>query len=650
MKLLHNFLTSGHVFSDDEYTLKSKISFLNIVILLTGFIVLSLTILQHDKHILVLINSLFIIISLVSIYMMRKKKGFYALASYIFILYAFSTITFLLIKYPDVYIRSSWLLVLITFSFFSVGEKGGFIIYFLSMIELISLYSFSVIHVDAYSFYVIISFITLNTLIISQYEKREMVAKRRLYEVNNGLEEKVRQETKKLIEQKDAYRQLAYFDSLTSLPNRSFFQEQLKYALAQSQRNGTKTGVLFIDLDNFKEINDVLGHQMGDKVLKKIAIKLKNVLRKSDILSRLGGDEFTVIINDLKTNSDAGVIAQNLRKAISTPLLVNEHEFFMTASVGISIYPDDSLSAEDLIKCADTAMYSAKQAGSGLTHYYQPRMTDALLERTLLETYIRRGIENDEFVVYYQPIVNAQKHVCVGLEALVRWHHPQKGLLFPDAFIPVAEKSSLIVPLGERVLQQVVGDLIGWHAIGIDPKFISVNLSPKQLSHPGLLSMISQIVEKVDFRSNWLEFEITESYTFQNYDRAVALLEQIHDMGIKLSIDDFGIGYSSLSYLKKLPVHKLKIDRSFVMDVPGKKDDVALVRTIVAMGKSLGLQVVAEGVETKEQEAFLDDLGCDLMQGYLYAKPMPKEATEEYMKTLQKRRENGFPVSENSTG
>ncbi len=645
MKLLNNFLTSGHVFSEDEYAYKTKISFLNVVILLTSLIVFVLTILQYHKHILVLINSLFIIVSLVSIYMMRKKKNFYILASYIFIFYAFSTITFLLIKYPNVYIRSSWLLVLITFSFFSIGEKGGVFVYFLSIFELVFLYSLSTIHVDAYSFYVIISFITLNTLIISQYEKREMAAKRRLREANDTLEEKVGQETKKLLEQKNAYRKLAYYDSLTSLPNRSFFQEQLKYALATSERNRTKVGVLFIDLDNFKEINDVLGHHVGDLVLKKIAKKLKSVIRKSDILSRLGGDEFTVIINDLKANSDAGIVAQNLRKAISEPFWVNEHEFFLSASIGISIYPDDSLSTEDLIKCADTAMYSAKHTGRNLTHYYQPKMTDSLLSRTVLETYIRRGIENDEFMVHYQPIINAENHLCVGLEALVRWQHPQKGLLSPGAFIPVAEKSSLIVPLGEKLLQHVVRDLIAWHAEGIDPQFIAVNLSVKQLSHPNLLSSISGIIQKVDFRNNWLEFEITESYTFQNYTKAIALLEQIRALGIHLAIDDFGTGYSSLSYLKKLPVHKLKIDRSFIMDVPGNKDDEALVRTIIAMGKSLGLQVVAEGIETKKQESFLSDLGCDLMQGYLFAKPMPEEAIKKYMKSLHKRRDNGSTVS-----
>ncbi len=636
MSIIKNFLNSGYAFTDDEYILKTKISFLNMVILLSSIVVFVLTILQHSKHFLVLINSLFIVVSLVSTYMMRKNKDNYIIASYVFILYAFSTVTFLLVKYPDVYIRSSWLLVLITFSFFSIGGRGGFLVFILSIFELVVFQLNSIIHVDAYSFYVLISLMVLNTLIVSQYEKREIETKSRLHDAKDNLEEKVKQETLKLLEQKNAYRKLAYFDTLTSLPNRTFFQENLTHALAKAERNKTKVGIFFIDLDNFKEINDVLGHQFGDHVLKEIASKLKNSIRKSDILSRLGGDEFTVILNDLKKNSDAGFVAQNLSRTIADPIMVNEHEFFLTASIGISIYPDDSLNAADLIKCADTAMYSAKQAGKNLIHYYQPKMTDALLERTILETSIRRGIKDDEFVVYYQPIVSTQNHLCVGLEALVRWQHPEQGILSPDKFIPVAEASSLIIPLGEKVLQQVVNDLMYWHTIGIDPNFISVNLSVKQLSHPNLLSHIDHIIQKIDFRKDWLEFEITESYTFKNYEKAISVLEKIRERGIRLSIDDFGTGYSSLSYLKKLPVQKLKIDRSFIMDTPGEQDDEALVRTIIAMGKSLGMQVVAEGVESEDQKSFLSDLECDLMQGYLFAKPMPKDATEHYMVSLLK--------------
>ncbi len=484
----------------------------------------------------------------------------------------------------------------------------------------------------------------LGSTVVYLYEIRQEDVAKRLHAINMNLELRVRVETEKrmniyeksareLEKQKNSYRRLAFYDTLTGLPNRVLFSDRLKHSIDINKRNKRKVAVMFLDLDDFKEINDSLGHHVGDEILKIIAKRLEAKIRKSDTLARLGGDEFTLLLEEIVDPSKIGEISQSLVEAVSKPIDIKSHRLHVSVSVGISIYPDDGTSAEDLLKYADTAMYSAKKEGSNLSHFYKKEMTEKSLERLTLETSIRRGLENNEFVVYYQPIMSSSRNNLIGLEALVRWQHPQRGLLTPAHFIEVAESSTLIVQLGEYVLRSVAKQFSLWHSQGFHPGFLAVNLSVKQLRHHTLLPLLFEILESISFCTSWLELEITEGYTMQKPEEAIKLLKQIRKLGIRLSIDDFGTGYSSLSYLKKLPVNKLKIDRSFIKDIPRHKGDMVLVSAIVAMSKSMHLEVVAEGVETQEQRDFLDSVGCDKLQGYYFSKPMSVDGVEKkYLK------------------
>jgi len=640
--LFNNFLTSGHSFSDDEYSLKSKFVLINSMISVAVLFISALTIILVFKNNFnaAFANLMYLILGIISIVSLRYYKYSY---KYIILLIPFISMILLitlLYMYPNDLFRFSWFFVIIIVSFFLGGRKLGYISSFISILCIQILQLMNIIDLSLYMLILISTIIILDTLAIDFYEKREAKLKRILINQNLILEDKIKAEStkrikvykesnlelqnsaKKIKEQKEAYKYLAHYDMLTKLPNRIFFIDRLEHAIDKAKRNKSKLAILFFDLDNFKEINDSLGHHIGDEVLKIVAKRLEISVRKSDTVARLGGDEFTLLMEDLDDVFKIAEISKELIKTISQPMYIKKNELYVSVSIGASFYPDDGLDSKSLLRCADSAMYSAKKAGNNLFHFYKPEMTEQAVERVTLETSIRKGIEKDEFVVYYQPIVDVHKNETIGLEALIRWEHPELGLLSPDKFIHVAESSSLIIELGEVVLEKVSNQLIQWHQEGLDPKCISVNLSVKQLRQSTLVDTIEKTLNKIYFRDNWLQLEITEGYAMQRLDHAIKVLQKIRDLGVTLAVDDFGTGYSSLSYLKKLPVNRLKIDKSFINDIPGDSDDEALVRAIVAMAKSMHLGVVAEGVETKEQEKFLLNAGCHTMQGYLYAKPM----------------------------
>ena len=573
-------------------------------------------------------------------FFLRLKKDNHKIILPILPIISIGLVFYALYLYPYEPVRIAWFLVIIIISFFLGGKRLGLFITLL-IITLLSIFEYYIdTTLDTYTFILVIIIMLLEAMFVNFYEKREVDFRNKLFASNYTLEERIKEETqkkveiykksnmelqesaRKLKEQKEAYKYLAHNDLLTELPNRIFFIDRLEHAIDKAKRNKTKLAILFFDLDNFKEINDSLGHHIGDEVLKIVAKRLEISVRKSDTVARLGGDEFTLLMEDLDDVFKIAEISKELIKTISQPMYIKENELYVSVSIGASFYPEDGLDSKSLLRCADSAMCSAKKAGNNLFHFYKPEMTEQAVERVTLETSIRKGIEKDEFVVYYQPIVDVHKNETIGLEALIRWEHPELGLLSPDKFIHVAESSSLIIELGEVVLEKVSNQLIQWYQEGLDPKCISVNLSVKQLRQSALVDTIEKTLKKIYFRDNWLQLEITEGYAMQRLDHAIKVLQQIRDLGVTLAVDDFGTGYSSLSYLKKLPVNRLKIDKSFINDVPGDSDDEALVRAIVAMAKSMHLGVVAEGVETKEQEKFLLDVGCHTMQGYLYAKPM----------------------------
>jgi len=424
----------------------------------------------------------------------------------------------------------------------------------------------------------------------------------------------------------------AHHDFLTTLPNRVLFNDRLAQAIYNNKRSGTKVALLFIDLDHFKEINDSLGHDIGDEVLKITTQRLKGVIRDKDTLARLGGDEFTIILGDLKQAQSSSILAKKILDVLQEPINILDHVLHVSSSIGISIYPDDGLSTQNLLKYADTAMYKAKDEGRNNFQFYSAEMTEIAFERLVMESSLREAIKNKEFVVYYQPQVNAKTEVIIGMEALVRWEHPTMGLVSPDKFIPLAESTGLIVPIDRMVMKIAMIQIVQWYKEGLNPGTLAINLSIKQLKEKDFIEYLTQLLQETKCKPQWIELEITEGHVMTNPQEAIEILQKINDLGIHLAVDDFGTGYSSLSYLKKLPINKLKIDQSFIKDLPNDEDDVGITKAVIALAKSLNLKIIAEGVETQEQKEFIVENGCSNIQGYLYSRPMPKEEFTLFLK------------------
>ncbi len=430
---------------------------------------------------------------------------------------------------------------------------------------------------------------------------------------------------------------LAHFDELTGLPNRSMFNQRLNHALVHARRNDKPLAILFIDLDRFKNINDTLGHEAGDRVLKQVAERLLGCLREGDTVGRLGGDEFVVLIEELAQPMHVAAVAQKIIAAVAQPVVLEAHEFHITASIGISTYPDDSEDMQGLLKNADISMYRAKEQGKNNYQFYSALMNIHTLDRLALESGLRHALERNEFLLHYQPKVDIGSGRITGMEALLRWQRPGQELIPPAQFIALAEETGLIVPIGEWVLRTACARNKSWREEGLPPLRIAVNLSARQFAHANLLQDVARALRETGLDPAALEFEITESMVMHDPERAVTLLTRLKAMGIHLSIDDFGTGYSSLSYLKRFPIDSVKIDRSFIHDIPGDADDAAITRAIIAMAHSLRLKVIAEGVETEEQLSFLRELGCDEMQGYYFSEPL---AEDEFLR-LQKSAASG---------
>jgi len=415
---------------------------------------------------------------------------------------------------------------------------------------------------------------------------------------------------------------LAHYDPVTQLNNRHFFNERLEAVIARARKFEERTILMFIDLDNFKTVNDTLGHDIGDELLRLVSRRLAETLRFGDVLSRIGGDEFGIILENVGPTSVASMIAEKCLTKLADPIHIHGHDIHIGASIGISVYPDDASDMHALLKYADTAMYYAKNGGKNAWRMFTPSMRDDAHKRFKLDNNLRRALERNEFVLHYQPQVDLQSGEIVGVEALIRWIHPQLGMVSPSDFIPVAEETGVIVPIGEWVLREACRDLKRWHEQGY-PLRVAVNLSGRQLKESALVVTVLATLREVGVEPNWLELELTESMLMDASTDIVDRLHALTDAGIQLAIDDFGTGYSSMSYLKTFPVRALKIDRSFVRGLPQNPEDAAITRAIIAMARSLKMEIVAEGIETQEQSDFLRANGCDKSQGYLYGRPCP---------------------------
>ncbi|HYS52640.1 MAG TPA: EAL domain-containing protein [Thermoanaerobaculia bacterium] len=427
----------------------------------------------------------------------------------------------------------------------------------------------------------------------------------------------------------------SYHDALTGLANRRLFQEHLTLALALAQRKRRPVAVLFLDLDNFKVVNDSLGHTLGDSLLREIATRLKNSVREGDVVARVGGDEFTIVLQELEKKEDAASMAQRVLRIIAEPIDIDGQRLYITASVGITVYPDDGEDAETLLKNADNAMYRAKAVGRNCYEMSTQELSRSMQERLTLESGLHQAMERNEFEVYYQPQIDIRTNRIVGMEALLRWRHPERGLMSPGSFLSVAEERGFIVLIGDWVLRTALHQARAFRDLGFPDFRVAVNLSARQFRELSLVDGIESAIKQARIEPECLELEITESVAMENVDLTFKVLERLRRTGISIAIDDFGMGHSSLSYLKRFPIDCLKIDRNFVEDLPDRFEDAAIVRSVIELAQGLNLRVVAEGVETKPQLDFLREHGCREVQGFYFGFPVP---APQFQETLSQTR------------
>jgi len=443
--------------------------------------------------------------------------------------------------------------------------------------------------------------------------------------IRKGLEEENKKQKKLLMHQIE-------HDTLTGLPNRNLLQDRLTQSIKKASRDGKVLGIMFVDVDKFKSVNDSLGHDAGDMLLKTIAQRMRGSVRETDTVARLSGDEFIVLLDGCKDVSDIFIAIKKLVSSFQEPFLLGNESFKITMSIGVSVYPNDGETASKLLKNADIAMYKAKSKGRNRYVFFDQEMNQETNEHLEVEKSLHKALENNEFIIFYQPQINLQTDKIVGFEALIRWNHPTRGLTAPGYFIHIAEESELIVDIGSWVILEVMRQIKAWYDMGLDPGKTAINIAGKQLESANLVAFMIQSLRESGCKPEWIEMEIVERFIMKDTSKSIALLKRFRELGVDISIDDFGTGHSSLAYLKQLPITKLKIDQSFVQNLEDSQEDRAIARTIIELGRGLGLKVLAEGVETAGQKEFIYGNGCELMQGYLFSKPVRAEDAELLLK------------------
>jgi len=644
MRWNRTVLLSGHDFTPEEGDLKFKFFMMNSIILLSTSLVAVLTLVSFVSvpSAELVFNFVYIAMALMAFGLLRRGKHYQKPVSVAIVTIGLLVLYINLWLNPEEPIRIMWLLMVIAFAFYIEGRRAGYILTAVSTMMVLSLYALSYPSLDLYALMLILALMGLLVFLIEMYERRVLQAHQMLQSTNRQLENQIEHEIRRhltlytqtnrelkeladaLSEQKNDYKKLAHYDSLTGLPNRTLFFQYFSQMVIRAEREKTSLALLFMDMDNFKQINDSLGHSAGDEVLQQIGKRLQESIENSNKIARFGGDEFIVLFDHFPNRKALERMIRRLADRLNRPVLLQGREIYISLSMGIALYPEDGTQIQALLKYADAAMYRAKETSPDKIRFYSRELTRQSMERLTLESHLLRGIDREQFELYYQPQISLETGAILSVEALVRWNSPQRGFIGPDSFIPAAEEGDLIHRLGRVVLEHAAVQMAEWQQQGIAPARMAVNVSAVQLQDPSLIQAISAALKRCTL-PEWLELEMTESFTFRNPQKAISVLHKIRRLGVRLAVDDFGKGYSSLTHLKALPVDRLKIDRAFVRDIVTDTRDQAIIRAIIAMAEGMELGVVAEGIEEIEQLNLLKAMGCPEGQGYLIGHPMSAE-------------------------
>ena len=615
---IRNYLQSGFSFTKQESELRLKYQFFNVLLALNLFVVTTASFIRffRGENLQGFVDITYSFVGLIIIFLARKDQKYFPKLVYFIMLFSLLIVSFTYINNTNAYVGISWFFVQIMIVSFLSNRKFTYFMFFLSAAVILTTQYLKMDHSDfqlaIFGLFPLLVF----SIFMNVYEKRNRLHKELLKEQNILLEKYTFE--------------IEHYDILTELPNRQLFMKNLnKKIFSKEQENFS---IIKIDIDNFKNINDNYGYNFADKIVIELSQRLLNILTEEEILCKSGPDEFLIM---LKTNAvgSINILNQEIMSSVKDVFIVNSERLFITLSLGIVRFPDDASSSALLIQHLDSALHLAKKSGKHCAKFYDANLTNALNEKMSLLLQLKDAITNREFEVYFQPQMNAQNVTIVGMEALVRWIHPKKGLISPDSFIPLAEEHDLIQEIDFFVMREAMSHFVTWKREYPHIGHLSLNLSMKLLEKNEYMDHLTETLSSLNFEASWLELEITESQIMDNPIKSIEMLQKIKTLGINISIDDFGTGYSSLAYLQKLPVSKLKIDRSFIIETPENESSNTLVKLIINLAESLNLSVIAEGIEEEPQKEFLLSNGCSFIQGYLYAKPLNTQDMLAFIKT-----------------
>jgi len=627
---LENFLRCGYTFTPDEYELETRyiITTASLAIISIYLTIVALSYFILGIYTNAIVHAIAVFLVLISIYFARKVGK----SNYTTLVYVMTVFFLILIAYaynldPDIYPISGWIIIQILTSFLVLDIKLGILItigFSIGIIIMNSLLGYNSLEFIIFK----VSPVMIALLLVSMIERKFLRTILMLEESNKTLEERVIERTLDIEREKKKLAYQAHYDFLTGIPNRSKFYSEIEEWIKEDTTHTLNFSLMFIDLDRFKRVNDSLGHDAGDNVLKVISKRIQNNIPSKAFFSRISGDEFTILFPYEENLDEVSAVAKQLIENIEKPIIVKNHTLYISASIGISCYPKNSLYYADLIKYADTTMFEAKKVGKGTYKFYDKEMTHRIEEVVLMDSDIHIAFVSDTFLLYYQPQIDTRTNTMIGLEALVRWNHPKLGFILPDTFIPYAEETGVIIDLDYFILKKGMKQVSTWKEKGLKIPRVAFNFSTKLLQQKEFVSSIKSLLEETKCKGEWIELEITENHILENIDEAISVLKDLKDLGIAIVIDDFGTGYSSLTYLKRLPADKVKIDKSFMEKIPDNFVDMTITNAIIHIGNSLGLKVVSEGVETKLQEKYLSKQGCHYVQGFLYSEAVSQREIE----------------------